>query len=249
MPVFAQAGIPEDFIHVAENGQEAIEHLMRIQSCPPRPLVMILDVRMPCMDGETCAIEVQKLVDSRQVTRLPYVTILTSGVATCTTAEGDHEPVKMTLPKPLDQARLARILNALPPGPVMAASQAPKAPYDPGEIYIVVAMEDPTCSMAMVATLCLLSVSDDLVCQADSRDEFTEQIQNAKAHDGPVLIFLGCAAWVGEVPGNKSYLAWVPAVEPCPAANKFDIVLNEGNEFQQTQLEEILVACHKKWSR
>lgn len=251
--VLDQAGIPEEYIHVAENGLEAIDHFKRIQGSEPRPLLMILDVRMPHMDGETCAREVQKLVDRKQVSREPYVAILTSGVATTSEAEGEDKAVKMTMPKPLDLPRLRQILAAASTtwSRACAPMHCPRRPYDPGDIDIVVAMTEPTSSMALVATLSLLSVNDDYVNQADTREELIEHVSAAKDNDRPLLIFLGCAAWadLAELTPllSKSYLAWVPAVEDCKDERIFDAVLSGASQFDARQLEPILQASHKKW--
>lgn len=58
-----KVGFVRSNIHEADNGLGALDHLARLQleGHPSWPLLVLLDVRMPSMDGRECALQIQEL--------------------------------------------------------------------------------------------------------------------------------------------------------------------------------------------
>merc|ERR1719464_492507 len=65
VPEIINAGISKASLHVAEDGFGAFELFDKLKDDASTPLLMILDVRMPGMDGKQCAQKVKELVAER----------------------------------------------------------------------------------------------------------------------------------------------------------------------------------------
>ncbi|CCG83202.1 Putative uncharacterized protein, partial [Taphrina deformans PYCC 5710] len=70
-------------VHVAENGQEAIDYLI---STPAKdlPEIVLMDCQMPLLDGYEATAQIRKLVNSR-IRNLPIVAMTASAIS------GDRE--------------------------------------------------------------------------------------------------------------------------------------------------------------
>lgn len=258
IPVLMKAGIVEENVHVAEDGKEAIDHFRQLQAKgSTRPLLMLLDVRMPTMDGHQCASIVKNMVDEKEAMRCPYVVLLTAFLEKRVEEESHNGAVQLSVPKPLDRNQIMHIIAVFTQWWTSRAQDSPsiKAPYNPGEIDIIVAGDEPVCNMALIATLGLVGADDDLVVQADTRDELMDTFRQIQGDQRPVLLFLANASWMGVVrqvvtsssaTSCKPYIVCAD-VEGEKGQQHFHAVLPAS--YTQTNLELHLVACHRLWTQ
>eukprot|EP00930_Biecheleria_cincta_P023062 TRINITY_DN16713_c0_g1_i2.p1 TRINITY_DN16713_c0_g1~~TRINITY_DN16713_c0_g1_i2.p1 ORF type:complete len:317 (-),score=68.35 TRINITY_DN16713_c0_g1_i2:81-1031(-) len=73
--------IPEENLELVEHGGEALAAIERIQSTRSRatPIIVLLDVNMPVMDGMMCAKKVKERVKSGQLAWEPFLVCCSSG--------------------------------------------------------------------------------------------------------------------------------------------------------------------------
>merc|ERR1719210_2882334 len=73
VPEIINAGISKTSLHVAEDGFGAFELFEKLKDGASTPLLMILDVRMPGMDGKQCAQKVKERVAEKALAREPFM--------------------------------------------------------------------------------------------------------------------------------------------------------------------------------
>jgi len=134
-----------------------------------------------------------------------------------------------------------------------------RASYSPGDINIIVAGDDAICSMALVTTLTLVGVEDDLILQADSKDSLMEAFGQIQGDARPLILFLGNALWLSSV---RQVIASLSATSAQPCVSKpYVVCADEDGEkgirnfdatlpvpYLQADLEKMLVACHRSWT-
>jgi CheY-like chemotaxis protein len=105
-----KAGFSRSNIHESENGLGALEDLVRLQSDgnKPQPLVVLLDVRMPGMDGQECALQIAELVKSRSLTREPFV-MCCSSIHRQVIINEQRGNFQVVLPKPFGKEHIEEV--------------------------------------------------------------------------------------------------------------------------------------------
>ncbi|CAE8678696.1 unnamed protein product [Polarella glacialis] len=228
LPNIIEAGIAEDKIHIAEDGQEAIAHLDRLQAqaAPGTVIVMLLDVRMPVMDGNKCAQTVQESVASGSRAACPFMICCSANIReVAETSSGDFH---MTMPKSFSPSSVAYCMTmafnwckanspSSSPGvaekSISAASgssattrtstnnsdTAPRTStedYD-GSIDVIVADREPICRMALVANMPSTGTEDEPV-ETEDEDETMDALRHAQdINPGrPILLLLGVPGWL-----------------------------------------------------
>eukprot|EP00429_Kryptoperidinium_foliaceum_P116892 CAMPEP_0176292836 /NCGR_PEP_ID=MMETSP0121_2-20121125/56288_1 /TAXON_ID=160619 /ORGANISM="Kryptoperidinium foliaceum, Strain CCMP 1326" /LENGTH=306 /DNA_ID=CAMNT_0017633759 /DNA_START=120 /DNA_END=1040 /DNA_ORIENTATION=- len=111
VPAITKVGIKEESILTAEHGLEALNFLEGLQDGnPDDAIVMLLDVNMPVMDGNTCAKKVRALEAEGKLRRLPFLVCCSSGVEQVTFgAPGDIYDI--TMPKPFSDKEVDLVLK------------------------------------------------------------------------------------------------------------------------------------------
>merc|ERR1712127_701174 len=100
---------------MAENGREALTILQELQGeglCND-PIIMLLDMRMPNMDGQTCASHVRSLHREGKLRRVPYVVCCSAGVEQVSFggADGGDFTFDLTMPKPFSNKQVGLVLQ------------------------------------------------------------------------------------------------------------------------------------------
>jgi len=199
-----KVGFVRKNIHEADNGIGALEHLAKLQMdghCT-MPLLVLLDVRMPGMDGRECALQIQELVKKRLLRREPFVVCISSIHRQVTVDEGKGN-FQVVLPKPintqfLDEAmELLRKWWTLGHGRQLAAWKV----FDPAEIDIIAADTEPVCRLAASTAFTQAGVLADSVYEAEDEDELMDLLTEAQEGDRerPLVILLGTAAWAPSI--------------------------------------------------
>mmetsp|Transcript_6172 Transcript_6172/g.16473 ORF Transcript_6172/g.16473 Transcript_6172/m.16473 type:complete len:299 (-) Transcript_6172:16-912(-) len=219
IPGLLRLGIPEENIHVAEDGEEALAYLMELQEVhPSRPLVMMLDIRMPIMDGNTCAKKVREVFETLR--RRPYLACFSAGFG-----DGMHDDplFDISLPKSFGPSALQSFYNKVeewhtqsgpaiahatasapassPPASAPVAQTAPGAPSDWKNVDIVVADHEPICRMTVITMLGMAGAEDDDIEESGSLDELSDALRAAKggSTSRPLIVFLAHPSWLSTV--------------------------------------------------
>lgn len=191
-------------IHEAENGIGALEHLARLQmeGHVTMPLVVLLDVRMPGMDGRECALQIQELVKKRLLRREPFVICISSIHRQVSVDEGKGN-FQVVLPKPINKGFLDEAMDLLRKwwtlghGRQLAAWKT----FDPSELDIIAADSEPVCRLAASTAFVQAGVQLHAVSEVDDEDELLDELIAAQDGDPnrPLVILLGTAAWAPRI--------------------------------------------------
>mmetsp|Transcript_107908 Transcript_107908/g.305214 ORF Transcript_107908/g.305214 Transcript_107908/m.305214 type:complete len:293 (-) Transcript_107908:147-1025(-) len=256
----AKAGVAKENIYAAEDGSGALEHLKKVQDDNSAPLLMLLDVRMPGMDGNQCARKVQELLAAGGLRREPFMVCCSAGnrEVSFTDPEGLFHVV---LPKPFGKKEVdlciehasiwwgtkTRAAGAAVSGTPVASSDGPasRQASDPGQVDIIVADDEPVCRMAIEATLTLVGVDQAHVTEVEDDDEFREALDAAQAVDSPrpLLILLGSPGWISMVTERQSKRK--PFIV-CTSAERAPDGLFHASlplQFSQADFKDILQKC------
>uniref|UniRef100_A0A7S1M615 Response regulatory domain-containing protein n=1 Tax=Alexandrium catenella TaxID=2925 RepID=A0A7S1M615_ALECA len=222
VPAIKRARISEEHLYIAEDGAEALEYLAKIQDSPHLPLLMILDVRMPNMDGIQCAQKVQEMVRAQSLRRVPYMVCCSAGVREVSFKD-EQGVFQIVLPKPFGNKEVELCIKALAEwwaqqAPCKAASTSadaaggtPKpASVDVKCLDMVLADDEPICRMAVCASLTQVGVQEDCLHEVEDEDELVAEIQDIQARkpDAPILLFVGSSGWLREL------------IQKCPLGGK-----------------------------
>jgi len=201
-----KVGFLRQNIHEADNGIGALEHLARLQMeghCT-MPLVVLLDVRMPGMDGRECALQIQELVKKRMLRREPFVICISSIHRQVTVDEGKGN-FQVVLPKPINTNFLEEALELLRKwwtlghGRQLAAWKT----FDPSQLDIIAADTEPVCRLAASTAFSQAGVLPNAVAEAEDQDELMDALLESQDGDTkrPLIILLGTAAWAKTIRG------------------------------------------------
>lgn len=253
------AGVPEENIHSAEDGVEALEKLEALQNGAhdDAPILLVLDVRMPRMGGNQAAKEVQKLHDEGTLRRRPFVVSLSAGHTE--TSEKDAETGTghhMSMPKPLQGEALKRTLTGLRKWwsqgngrPAFGASAGSSKTWDLSKVDIVLADTEPMCRIALSMQFSQAGATKDIQ-EADEESELVELLEELQDtnQDQPIICVIGVPSWIDQVLqhgfSRRPFLVCgsVAAAIVCPATKrKFDAIMGTTNTNQDdvaTCLEE-----------
>mmetsp|Transcript_45546 Transcript_45546/g.97670 ORF Transcript_45546/g.97670 Transcript_45546/m.97670 type:complete len:309 (-) Transcript_45546:213-1139(-) len=228
-PALQRVGITDDRIHMAENGVEALQELEALQpGAVEEPILMLLDMRMPLMDGQTCALQVRQMCEDGKLRRVPYLVCCSAGVNQVAYGgeDGADTTFHLTMPKPFSNKEVDLVLQnaekwwlagasvcgapaadmpaagASPSSPSGAppASSGPRGEFSVDQLELIVADSEPICRMALVTALTLLGVDEEKVVECDSEDEFVPALQAAQANrSDPLLVVLGNQQWLQQI--------------------------------------------------
>jgi len=199
-----KAGFLKENIHESENGLGALEDLAKLQTTGHQscPLVVLLDVRMPGMDGRECALQIQELVKKKVLRREPFVMCISSIHRQVIVEEGKGN-FQIVLPKPFNLQMINESLDLLRKWWTMGYGRQLPAwkTFDAEKLDIIAADDEPVCRMSAVMAFTQAGVSSEAVSEAEQEDELHELLNEAQEGDGarPLIILLGTAAWAAEV--------------------------------------------------
>lgn len=208
-----KAGFLRENIHESENGIGALEDLARLQveGDATLPLVVLLDVRMPGMDGRECALQIQELVKKRALRREPFVMCISSIARQVIVDEGKGN-FQVVLPKPFNTSIVHEALDLLRRWWTLGLGRQLPAwkRFDPGLLDIITADVEPVCRLSATTAFTQAGVEDDRVSEVDNVEELLEALTTAQAGDRsrPLVVLLGCAPWA---PRIRSLMESVPA--------------------------------------
>jgi len=195
-----KVGFVRNNIHEAANGIEGLHHLARLQTegNPTKPLVVILDVRMPGMDGRECALQIQELVKKKALRREPFVICISSIHRQVIVDEGKGN-FQIVLPKPFGTTFLMQVLDALRKWWTMGHGRHLPAwkEFSPAQIDLIAADDEPICRLSSSTAFVQVGVSQDAVNEACDQDDLLELVQEAQGGDAtrPLIILLGTESW------------------------------------------------------
>lgn len=218
--------IPEENLELVEHGGEALTAIERIQSTHSRetPIIVLLDVNMPVMDGMMCAKKIKERVKSGQLAWEPFLVCCSSGKFV-NPEEGANFHV--TMEKIFSKGQLSKVLaegvswcrkqaaaagagtgSAAGGGGYAAPSaaavvQAPGMESGSGRLQIIIAADEPTCSAALAAYLSMLD--DEEPAEADNLEDTLIALTEAQKESpsAPLLLFVGNPAWLKQIKAGR----------------------------------------------
>mmetsp|Transcript_24572 Transcript_24572/g.70654 ORF Transcript_24572/g.70654 Transcript_24572/m.70654 type:complete len:370 (+) Transcript_24572:95-1204(+) len=195
-----KVGFQRPNIYESENGLGALEHLARLQveGHPSMPLVVLLDVRMPGMDGRECALQIQELVKKKLLRREPFVICISSIHRQVIVDEGKGN-FQVVIPKPFGTDYLNEALDLLRKWWTMGHGRHLPAwkEFNPSEIDVIAADDEPVCRLSAYMAFVQAGVSDDGVKEVDDEGELLEALEEAQEKDPnrPLVVLLGKESW------------------------------------------------------
>ncbi|CAE7567780.1 unnamed protein product [Symbiodinium natans] len=195
---------PADVWAKAENGLGALDHLARLQNEGhiTKPLLVLLDVRMPGMDGRECALQIQELVKKKLLRREPYVVCISSIARQVQVDEGGGN-FQIVLPKPINAQFIEDAFDLLRKWWTLGCSRELPAwkSFQADQLDVIAADEEPVCRMASQMAFIQAGVSQDAIIEVEAEEELMQQLVELQAGDQsrPVIILLGQEAWAQSV--------------------------------------------------
>lgn len=199
-----KVGYQRHNIYEADNGIGALEHLARLQNegNVTKPLVVLLDVRMPGMDGRECALQIQELVKKKLLRREPFVICISSIHRQVVVDEGKGN-FQVVLPKPINTQFLDECWDLLNKWWTLGLGRQLPAwkQFDPKDIDIIAADDEPVCRLSSSTAFVQAGVLLSSVSEADDEEELMGELQRTQAgdHKRPLVILLGKEAWATSI--------------------------------------------------
>jgi len=199
-----KVGFVRQNIHESENGLGALEHLARLQmeGHSSMPLVVLLDVRMPGMDGRECALQIQELVKKKLLRREPFVICISSIHRQVIVDEGKGN-FQVVIPKPFGTDYLNEALELLRKWWTMGYGRHLPAwkEFNTSEIDIIAADDEPVCRLSAYMAFVQAGISNDGVTEVDDEGELMDALAEAQDKDAtrPLIILLGKDAWAKSI--------------------------------------------------
>lgn len=253
IPAIMKAGILRENIHTAEDGLQALEHLERLQDAPHTPLVMLLDVRMPNMDGNQCAARVQEMVAEKSLKREPFMVCCSAGVKKVSFE--DAGAFSIVMPKPFGKAEVELCLQkteewweSQPGGEDTAGKHVQVMDCDPKAVDLIVADDEPICRMAVLASLSHIGADEKFISEAEDDEETIEVLRESQSGDlkRPLIVLLGNPSWMSaitqiETAKRKPFFICTSVDSDRINDSTFDAYLPR--QFQQADLKVVLAKC------
>jgi len=195
-----KVGFIRENIHEADNGLGALEHLARLQMTghASLPLVVLLDVRMPGMDGRECAWQIQELVKKKLLRREPFVICISSIHRQVIVDEGKGN-FQVVIPKPFGTDYLNEALDLLKRWWTMGHGRQLAAwkVFNPCELDIIAADDQPVCRLSSTTAFAQAGVQQDSVVEVEDEEELIEALDAAQQgkNTQPLIVLLGQEAW------------------------------------------------------
>lgn len=257
LPAITKVGIPEEHVMLAEHGQEALDALQELQDGnPDDPIVMLLDMRMPTMDGNTCARKVKELKDQGRLKRIPYLVCCSAGVEQVSFGDEDGQSsiFHITMPKPFSNKEVNLVMkNAeawwrTDDAPVAGAASG----WDLRKLQVIIGDTEPICRMALSTNLQMMGVLEDNIIEADSVQEVSDNVETQAANAGsmPVMIFLSGTTWAQPVrtahtSSSGSIYIVCHAVDSEDSTPGFDTCL--GKQSNVDAMKTVVGRCQNWW--
>jgi len=251
-----KAGIPDGSIKMADDGQEALIELDALQGGDPDdPIVMLLDMRMPGMDGETCATKVKELKDQGKLKRAPYLVCCSAGVEQVSFADEDGGVFHITMPKPFSDKQVVFVMDEAKEWWMQSTGASGGAPgdFDFSQLRIVIENQEPICRMALATALTTQGVNEDNVVECDDGDQLKEEVFKAQAEDTslPLLVFLSSNAIASSVRAEfagswRPFIVWYSVDAPETPDRDFDFGLK--HSCLKESVKAVLDKCKAWWT-
>jgi len=194
-----KAGFARQHIYESENGLGALENLAKLQDEGniSQPLVVLLDIRMPGMDGKECALQIQEMVKNRLLRRQPFVVCISSIHRQIQVEEGGGN-FQIVLPKPISAEMVEKTLEFIRKWWTMGVSRTMPAwkVFSPATIDVIVADEEPVCQMASGTAFQHAGILPTAVTEVDSEEDLVQRLRDDDGtSERPLILLLGTAAW------------------------------------------------------
>ncbi|OLP97939.1 hypothetical protein AK812_SmicGene19670 [Symbiodinium microadriaticum] len=195
-----KVGFLRQNIREADNGLGALDYLARLQNegHVNKPLLVLLDVRMPGMDGRECALQIQELVKKKLLRREPYVVCVSSIARQVEVDEGGGN-FQIVLPKPINAGFIEDAFEHLRKWWTLGCGRELPAwkDFQADQLDVIAADEEPVCRMSSQMAFVQAGVLQDAVVEVESQEELLEQLGELQAGDDgrPLIILLGQEAW------------------------------------------------------
>lgn len=199
-----KVGYSRSNIYEADNGLGALEHLARLQheGNVTKPLLVLLDVRMPGMDGRECALQIQELVKKKALRREPFVVCISSIHRQVVVDEGKGN-FQVVLPKPINTQFLDECWDLLTKWWTLGLGRQLPAwkQFDTKDIDLLAADEEPVCRLSSSTAFIQAGVLAESAMEADDEEQLLQELQQAQAGDPkrPLVILLGKEAWAASI--------------------------------------------------
>ncbi|CAJ1339591.1 unnamed protein product [Effrenium voratum] len=168
-----KVGFLRQNIHEADTGLGALEHLAQMQNEGhiTKPLLVLLDVRMPGMDGRECALQIQELVKQQLLRREPYVVCISSIARQVEMDEGGGN-FQIVLPKPITAQYIEDAFEHLRQWWTLGYGRQLPAwkNFRAEEIDLLAADDEPVCRMSSQMAFTQAGVQSEAVIEVDSEE-------------------------------------------------------------------------------
>lgn len=194
------AGFSKQNIRECSNGLDCLLALANAQSEGnlTMPLVVILDVRMPDMDGRETALHIQELSKKRMLSREPFVISISSLYEQVTVQEGRGN-FQVVVPKPFDSSNMMECIHLLTRWWTVGEGRSLPAfkSFNVDEIDIIVACEEPLCRLHAAVAFGQAGASHGNVAEAEDEEELFRMLSEAQEKDAgrPLVLILMEHKW------------------------------------------------------
>lgn len=199
-----KVGYQRHNIYEADNGIGALEHLARLQNegNVTKPLVVLLDVRMPGMDGRECALQIQELVKKKLLRREPFV-ICISSIHRQVVVDEQGGNFQIVLPKPINTSFLDECWDLLNKWWTLGLGRQLPAwkEFSTDQIDVIAADDEPVCRMSSITAFVKEGVQHECVTEVDEEDELMDLLEEVQGGNAtrPLVVLMGKEAWAVKV--------------------------------------------------
>lgn len=267
-----KAGVAEDSIHLAEDGLNALEVLEKVKAGDVNlPILALIDLRMPRMDGKKCAARIRQLQAEGSFCRPIFLVCCSAGLRQISSNPEDEE-FDAAVPKPFGTKETTRCFemlntwwlehksNGVSGGYASGGSTTASAPLAPAgcedaddvsTMDIIIADSEMMSRMGMQMQLVRLGIEAGCIQEADDAEEAAELVGEVLGlkNPRPLLLFLGPGEWADKILAvcgqhGKPFVACT-AVDSAPNKDFVQAVLPL--RFQKEDVQDVLNQCRQWW--